>query len=164
MTFDDVAERAGVRVEDVGAIFHRKDCLLTAIVDRAAALFTLPLDEAPNVDGDHDRLEALLTRQLHLVDENREVFLVAILRLLRPSEHPGTLPPLATGLSRLEHYFSRFDDWLEVSVSARRSGSPMLTGHVAGGAVVGMLTRWASNGGVERAADWSRPLASMLVR
>ena len=162
MTLRDVADAAGVRDELVESAFHRKESLVTAIVDRAAALFTCPLDEGMAVDGDRERLEALLVRHLALVDENRDLFLVAILRLLRPTDYPAAVPPLESGLSRLEHYLVRFDEWLGTNV--RRTDPPIVSGHIAGGAIVGMLARWAANGGGERAERWARPLASMLVR
>lgn len=162
ITLGHVAEEAGVGEDVMEAAFHRKECLLTAIVDRAAALFTCPLDERPASGGDHERIEALLIRQLAAVDENRALFLVAILKLLRPTEYPGALPPLASGLSRLEHYLVRFDEWLRINV--RDTASPIVSGHVGGGAMVGVLSRWAADGGVDRAERWSRPLASMLAR
>lgn len=163
LTLGDVAVAAGVRGEDLEAAFIRTDGLLTAIVDRAASLFTNVLDEAVAVTAEGDRLEALLTRQLGLVDEHPMVFRVAILRLLRPSDYPVIVPSLTSGLSRLEHYFMKFDGWLEAN-GIRRRDSSKLTGHVAGGAVVGALVRWASNGGRERASDEACDLASMLLR
>lgn len=164
ITLRDVAHAAGVGDDDVEAAFSRKDGLVTAIVDRAAALFTFPFDERPTVSGNRERLEALLMRQLGIVDENRDLFVAAILMLLRPADHRVIIPPLDSGLSRLEHYLVRFDEWLEASVTSRSKDRSTLTGCAAGGAVVGILTRWARHGGVERAKDWSRPLASMLVR
>lgn len=162
ITLRDVADAAGIQNEVVESVFHRKESLVTAIVDRAAALFTTPLDEGVAVDGDRERLETLLVRQLTLVDENRDLFLVAILRLLRPTEYPVVVPRLEFGLTRLEHYFFRFDEWLSTNV--RQTEPRIVNGHVAGGAIVGMLARWAANGGNERAERWARPLASMLVR
>lgn len=162
MNLRDVADAAGVRDELVEGAFHRKESLVTAIVDRAAALFTYPLDEGMSLDGDRERLEALLVRQLALVDDNRELFLVAILRLLRPTAYPATVPPLESGVSRLEHYLVRFDEWLSTNV--RQTEPRIVSGHIAGGAIVGTLAQWAANGGGERVERWARPLASMLVR
>lgn len=162
MTLSDVADAAGVRDEIVESAFQRKESLVTAIVDRAAALFTCPLDEKMAVDDDRERLEVLLVRQLALVDENRDLFLLAILRLLRPTEYPVAVPPLASGLSRLEHYLVRFDEWLSTNVRQREPR--IVSGHVAGGAIVGILVRWAANGGGEHAERWARPLTSMLLR
>ncbi len=88
LTLRHVADDAGLSLEELHAVFHRRECLVHAIVDRAAALFTLPLDAAVTAPGNHERLEDLLVRQLGTVDANRDVFLVAILRLLRPADYP----------------------------------------------------------------------------
>lgn len=117
LTLRHVADDAGLSLEDLHAVFHRKECLVHAIVDCAAALFTLPLDAAVTAHGNHERLEDLLVTQLGTVDANRDVYLVAILRLLRPADYPVLVPPLSSGLSRLEHYFVRFEDWLATHVT-----------------------------------------------
>ncbi len=164
LTLRHVADDAGLSLDELHAVFDRKECLVHAIVDRAAALFTCPLDAAVTAPGNPERLEELLVRQLGTVDANRDVFLVAILRLLRPADYPVLVPPLSSGLSRLEHYFVRFEDWLATHVTPSSEGKPALPGHVGGGAVVGLLTHWASRGGLDCAAAHAGSLAAMLAR
>lgn len=164
LTLRHVADDAGLSLDELHAVFDRKEALVHAIVDRAAALFTLPLDAAVTAPGNPERLEELLVRQLGAVDANRDVFLVAILRVLRPADYPVVVPPLSSGLSRLEHYLVRFEDWLATHITPSSEGEPALQGHVGGGAVVALLTHWASRGGLDRAAEHAGSLAAMLAR
>ena len=51
-----VADQAGVSLEQVRRQFPRRECLVTAVVGRAAGLFNMPLASPANADTDRKRL------------------------------------------------------------------------------------------------------------
>lgn len=157
-----VAEQANLPLERVRAEFPRKDCLVKAIVDRAAGLFTTPLDAPVTADTDRERLTELLTKQLAAVDANREVFLVAVTRHFRPDEYP-IVPPLSGSISRLQLYFTKLEAWVTTHLAATETSDAALRAHVIGGAVVGLLMHWATRGGRCRASGYTSSVARMIT-
>jgi AcrR family transcriptional regulator len=163
MTMHHVAELAGVHVDELRMQCRRKESLFTAIVDRAAALLTTPLDEAVTLPGsDRERLDVLFQRKLGAVDANRNVFLVAIKRHLRPDEFP-IVPALSGGVSRLQLYLSKLEEWFAAHVSSPTDTDPTLRAHLVGGAVVGFLAHWAASGGRHRAVDHFRAFSAIAA-
>ncbi len=157
-----VAEQANLPLARVRAEFPRKDGLVKAIVDRAAGLFTTPLDAPVTADADRERLRELLTKQLAAVDANRDVFLVAITRHFRPDEYP-IVPPLSGSISRLQLYFTKLEDWIRKHLAATDAHDPALRAHLVGGAVVGLLVHWAGYGGRRHASGYTSAVVRTIT-
>lgn len=160
-TLRHVADQAELPLAHVRAHFSRKSCLITAVVDRAAALFTTPLDGAVTAHTDRARLTALLEEQLAAVDANRDVFMVAITRLFRPDEYP-IVAPLGGGMSRLQLYFAKLEEWIDTHLSPTKTADAAVRAHVVGGATVGLLMHWAACGGRRRAGGYACSIAAVI--
>lgn len=158
VTLRHVAEIAGVDVADVRATFPQKKCLVTAVVDRAAALFTIPFDAPVAGTSARERLEELLLAQLGAIDSKRSVFLVTVGRHLRPDEYP-IVPPLTGGLSRVGLYFARLEEWLAANAEV---GADAVRARIVGGAVMGSVFHWVERGGHRHARDLAPRLSKML--
>lgn len=160
-TLRHIAEQADLPLERVRTQFSRKNCLITAIVDHAAGLFTTPLDAAVTASADRERLMALLEKQLAAVDANRDVFLVAITRHFRPDEYP-IVPPLPGRISRLQLYFTKLEEWIAKHLAPTKSSDAAVRAHLVGGAVLGMLMHWAARGGRRRATGYASSIAAII--
>ena len=104
-TMQEIADEAGIAKGTIYVYFRDRDELLSKTADRAFDLLVEVLDEAFRSPGSlEERLLAVITRQLHFFDDNRELF-----RAYMALSHRDPAAPRKTKSAAYGRYVQRIE-------------------------------------------------------